>query len=217
MSQTLTALSAAAPVAAGWSVHSLWVRHRIEQARRDPLTGLHTRAAFEKRAARLLHGSSPCAVVVIGLDDFKDINDAFGHATGDLVIQGAGYGLAEWNNDSAHGTVARLGGDEFAACFPCPDPDRARLTLSGLHGLLTAPLRCHGHDVTVGASIGAAWTPTGEPLSAALRWADEAMYTAKRRGGGVELTDRPTTARGTVNGRRDGRQGTHRPLDGGAR
>ncbi|MDT3396145.1 GGDEF domain-containing protein [Streptomyces sp. B1866] len=214
MSGALPSLAAAAPVAAGWTLHSLWMRRRITAARCDPLTGLPTRAGFERRAARLLRRGGPCAVAVIDLNGFKHINDTFGHATGDLVIQGAGHGLAEWNHDGAHGVVARVGGDEFAAVFPETGPDGARLALGGLHGLLTAPLWCDGRTVGVGASVGAVWHPCPAPadLPVLLRRADEAMYAAKRHGGGVRLADdAPGPGRATVNGRRAGRPGTHLP------
>jgi diguanylate cyclase (GGDEF)-like protein len=207
----MTAVASASPLVAGWSVHSLWLRRRLVTARRDPLTGLWTRRDFE-RAAGHLAGRGPATVVLIDLDGFKQVNDRHGHHVGDLVIRGAGHGLTEWNNHIARGVVARLGGDEFAACFPAPDPDRARLTLSSLHGLLTAPLLVGDPDspvVAVGASVGACWVPDPGAfgLPALLRRADEAMYAVKRGGGGVLLTTDPGTARGKVNGRRPGRRG----------
>jgi diguanylate cyclase (GGDEF)-like protein len=150
------------------------------------------------------------------LEGFKQVNDTHGHHVGDQVIRGAGLSLAEWNDDNAGGVVGRLGGDEFAACFPATGPDRARLALGGLFGLLTAPLWCGGPTVAVGASIGACWSP--EPavhgLSELLRRADEAMYQAKNAGGGVLVTDRTRPAVPTVNGRRVGRPGA---APGGAR
>ncbi|MCZ4125963.1 GGDEF domain-containing protein [Streptomyces sp. H39-S7] len=217
MSQSLAALSAALPLAAGWSVHSLWMGRRIEAARRDPLTGLPTRQEFETAAARLL-SRGPLTVVLADLDGFKKVNDTFGHQVGDLVIRGAGYGLAEWNTDSAHGVVARLGGDEFVACFPAPDMARARLVLSGLHGLLTAPLWCQGSAVAVGASVGGCFSPApaANGLPVLLRRADEAMYAAKRNGGGVFVTDQPAPLLASINGRRAGRRGTGR-MTGGER
>jgi diguanylate cyclase (GGDEF)-like protein len=210
-------LSAAAtvPLAVGWPVHAWRLRRRIEAARRDPLTGLPTREGFERAAGRLL-ARGPVAVVLVDLDGFKQVNDTYGHATGDMVIQGSGYGLASWNDACAHGVVARLGGDEFAACFPAPDTERARLVLSGLHGLLATPLRCDATTVTVGASVGGCWSPkpTAPGLPVLLRRADEAMYTAKRNGGGVFVTDHTTPVCAMVNGRRAGRPGATRPAGG---
>lgn len=207
MSALIPAAAAAAPLA-GWSLHALWMRRRLDTARRDPLTGLHTRAVFEKRAGRLLAGG-PCAVLLVDLDRFKELNDTFGHAAGDAALQGAAAALNDANND--RGAVARLGGDEFAAVIPMPDPISLPWLLRGLHDELCAPTVCRGRVLTVGASIGACWT--GElpvpDLSLALRRADEAMYAVKRGGGGWLPADGPELTRRTVNGRRAGRTGTH--------
>jgi diguanylate cyclase (GGDEF)-like protein len=213
MSTVFSAAAAAGPLAAGWSAHAWRLRRRIEAARRDPLTGIPTRAGFEQDAARLLARTSGAVVVMIDLDGFKQVNDTYGHVIGDQVIEGAGAGLAEWNDWNVaygHGVVARLGGDEFAACFRAPDAVGAHLALAGLHGLLTAPLWCDGQTVTVGASIGGCWSPkpTAGDLPTLLRRADEAMYTAKRCGGGVFVTDQPAPVQPTANGRRAGRRGT---------
>ncbi|WP_327291468.1 GGDEF domain-containing protein [Streptomyces sp. NBC_01198] len=210
MSTLVSAVAAAGPLAAGWSAHSWRLRRRIEAARRDPLTNLSTRAGFERDAARLLARASAVVVVVVDLDGFKQVNDTYGHEVGDQVIRGAGGGLAEWNQDCGDGLVARLGGDEFVACFPADDLDRAHLALSGLHDMLTAPLWCCEQAVSVGASVGGCWSPepSAYDLPAMLRRADEAMYTAKRNGGGVFVTDQPAPMQPTVNGRRAGRRGT---------
>ena len=206
----LIAAAAAGPLAVGWPLHAWRLRRRIETARRDPLTNLPTRAAFERDAARLMDHVSGAVVVVIDLDGFKQVNDTYGHEVGDRVIERAGADLAEWNADCAGGVVARLGGDEFVACLSAPDPHRAHLALSGLHGLLTAPLWCRDQAVAVGASVGGCWLPdpSAEDLPAMLRRADEAMYTAKRAGGGVFVTDQRVPTWPSVNGRRSGRRGT---------
>ncbi|MGZ9931212.1 GGDEF domain-containing protein [Streptomyces sp. NC-S4] len=209
MSHTMTALSAALPLASGWSVHSLWMRRRIEAAHRDPLTGLWTRDPFEERARKSLSGGSQRAVLVLDLNRFKEINDTLGHAAGDAVIRETGQRLGRWAEEHA-GIAGRLGGDEFAAVIPGYGIDKLRVDLFMLTGRLGQPVPFDGRPIGVHASIGAAYhrTGTGE-LSTLLRRADEQMYRAKQVGGGWRIAHRLTVpSMSTVNGRRDGRRGT---------
>lgn len=214
MSHTLAALSAAAPLAAGWTVHGLWQRRLIDRAGRDALTGLPRRDAFEHSAARMLrktqHGV--LAVLVIDLNCFKQVNDIYGHAAGDTAIRETGRRLAEWGEPL--GTAARLGGDEFAAVIRCPDVETLRGELTHLHEWLSSTVTYDGLPLPLGASIGAYQHTTGQAveLSAALRVADEAMYGVKQTGGGWVITRSLTPTYQTVNGRRDGRRGTARNI-----
>ncbi|MCF6525673.1 GGDEF domain-containing protein [Streptomyces sp. JJ36] len=221
MSALLPAAATAAPLVTGWTLHTVWMGRRLDRARRDPLTGLHTRALFEKRARRLLRGG-PCAVVVVDLDGFKHVNDTYGHAAGDTAIRAAGGTLADAiEAEGRGGIVARLGGDEFAAAVPTADPVALRWLLGGLHDALCTPLRVDGRDLTFGASLGAVWHEDQAPadLSRLLRLADEAMYGAKRNGGGWQVAHDHPPVRRTVNGRREGRSGAHTtaPEGGGRR
>ncbi|WP_206310741.1 GGDEF domain-containing protein [Streptomyces sp. A1547] len=209
MSHTMTALSAALPILSGWSVHSLWMRRRIEAARRDPLTGLWTRDLFEERARKSLARKCQRAVLVLDLNRFKEINDTLGHAAGDAVIRETGQRLGRWAEEHA-GVAGRLGGDEFAAIIPGYGIDKLRVDLFMLTGRLDQPVPFDGHPIEVHTSIGAAYYRTGTgDLSTLLRRADEQMYKAKQRGGGWRIAHRLTVpVTGTVNGRRDGRRGT---------
>ncbi|MCO8301310.1 GGDEF domain-containing protein [Streptomyces sp. RKCA744] len=217
MSHTLAALSAAAPLAAGWTVHGLWQQRLIDRAERDDLTGLPRRAAFEKSAARILRKTrrDVVATLVIDLDGFKQVNDIHGHAASDTAIREIGRRLAQWAEPLA--TVARLGGDEFAAVIRCPDPETVRGELTHLHQWLCSPVTYDGLPLPLGASIGA-YLHTHRPavdLSAALRVADEVMYGVKQTGDGWSITHTLNPSYRTVNGRRDGRRGTHLDAEGG--
>ncbi|MFF1340757.1 GGDEF domain-containing protein [Streptomyces sp. NPDC058290] len=215
MSHTLTALSATLPLVSGWSVHSMWMRRRIEAARRDPLTGLWTRDPFEERARKSLSHKCQRAVLVLDLNRFKGINDSYGHAAGDAVIQATGQRLGRWVEEHA-GVAGRLGGDEFAAITSVDGngdtaTDNLRSKLGDLLDRLQAPVEFDGQQIDVYASIGAArhWRTSTADLSALLRLADGQMYEAKQSGGGWRLAHPlAVPAMSTVNGRRDGRPGT---------
>lgn len=217
MSHTLTAISAAAPLAAGWTVHGLWQHRLIDRAERDELTGLPRRAAFEKSAARMLRRTRQgvVAVLVIDLDGFKKVNDVYGHAAGDTAIRETGRRLAQWAEPL--GTVSRLGGDEFAAVIHCADPETLRGELTHLQQWLCSTVTYDGLPLPLGASIGAYCHTPDLPvdLSEALRAADEAMYRAKQTGGGWAVTHALAPAYRTVNGRREGRSGTDIDAQGG--
>ncbi|MGW0136067.1 GGDEF domain-containing protein [Streptomyces sp. NPDC003299] len=211
MNDVLTALASAAPLASGWAWHGMTMWRRLAAARRDPLSGLPTRAAFERRAERAL-ARGPHVVIVMDLDGFKHLNDVFGHAAGDAAIRATAASLIDALSDRRGSVAARLGGDEFTAAVPLPDPMPLPWLLSGLHGEVTAPFAYQGMTLAVGASIGACVTADlpAPSLSLALRRADEAMYEAKRSGGGWRIADGPALAYSTTAGRRTGRAGTAR-------
>ena len=213
MSSLIPAAVAAGPLVAGWSAHTMWLRRRLEAARRCPLSGLMGRAGFEHAASRILRRHA-AVVVVIDLDGFKALNDPYGHAAGDAVIAATGARLT----GSLKGlTCGRLGGDEFAVIGPVAEPKRLRRHLARLHSVLCEPIPYSqtpsGGPLFVGASVGGVHAPAGTPLPVALRAADEAMYGAKQTGGGPMPGALAASSR-TVNGRRDGRSGT--ALEGGA-
>lgn len=204
MSTLLAAVATAVPMAAGWSVHALRLRRRLDTARRDPLTGLHTRDGFTRRATSLL--KDPRAVVVLAdVDRFKDINDIHGHAAGDALLRATADRLAHYVGPS--GVVGRLGGDEFAAVVLDTRGTVADL-LPVLHGVLARPVEGQPPQVCTTVSLGwarAADFP-GEDLSGLLRRADEAMYAAKQARAGIRRAGLGRLF-ATVTGRRSGRRG----------
>ncbi|MBZ4322479.1 GGDEF domain-containing protein [Streptomyces huiliensis] len=206
MSTVVSVAVAAGPLAAGWSVHGVWFWRRMSAARHDPLTGLLRRDAFEARAARVLRGTVPI-VVVVDLDGFKALNDTRGHAAGDVALAHVGRRLGVWARVRG-GIAARLGGDEFAAAATLDHPDALPGDLRTLHSWLCEPVATDAGPVRLGASLGAIAAPPGAGLPVLLRRADEAMYTAKRGGGGWHIAHGLTPHRPTANGRRAGRRGT---------
>ncbi|WKK24706.1 GGDEF domain-containing protein [Streptomyces olivoreticuli] len=145
--------AAAAPLLAGWSLHTAVLRRMLRQARQDPLTGLPGRKTFMASAGRDLRRRSG-VVVLMDLDGFKAVNDTHGHAAGDTVLAAAGRCLAAWA-ESLGGTAARLGGDEFVAtAFPAPTDDLPG-RLRDLHFALSEPVWFRETELAVGASVGA--------------------------------------------------------------
>ncbi|MFD9499669.1 GGDEF domain-containing protein [Streptomyces sp. NPDC060035] len=204
MNTLLSALAAAGPLAAGWSVHTMWMRRRLHTARLDPLTGLRTRDGFTRRATVLL--KDPRAVVVLAdVDRFKQINDTHGHAAGDTLLQATATRLAHYVGRT--GVAGRLGGDEFAAVV-IDDHGTVGDLLAVLHGVLARPASSLAPDVRTTVSLG--WVRAedhpGENLSTLLRRADEAMYAAKQGRAGVRRAGLGRLF-ATWSGRRAGRRG----------
>jgi len=157
------------------------LEERLEhQAFHDPLTGLPNRQLFHDRVGHALERrqTGQVAVLFIDLDDFKTVNDSFGHACGDEVLVAAAHRLQSCAR--AGDTVARLGGDEFALLVD--DVTATQVTAVAdrvLDALSEPPVEFSGHTTTLGASIGIAVTGPGETSETVLRNADLAMYEAK--------------------------------------
>ncbi|MEV7248437.1 GGDEF domain-containing protein [Streptomyces cyaneofuscatus] len=205
MSTLLTALATAGPLAAGWSVHTVWLRRSLRTARRDPLTGLRTRDGFTRGATALL--KDPRAVVVLAdVDHFKQINDQYGHAAGDALLKATADRLVHYVGRT--GVAGRLGGDEFAAVVIDTHGTIADL-FAVLHGVLARP--ADGMNPAVRTTVSLGWVRAadhpGEDLSGLLRRADEAMYAAKQARAGVRRAGLGRLL-ATWSGRRAGRRGT---------
>ncbi|MFD9430771.1 GGDEF domain-containing protein [Streptomyces sp. NPDC060002] len=173
-----TVIAAALP-ALGWVVHGGLLVRRLATARRDPLTGLHTRAGWTARAEHLLIRHPSALVVLIDLDDFKATNDTHGHAAGDAVLTATARRLRDWCG--RHGIAARLGGDEFAAIVTGSHHTPG---LDALRSALARPVPHAGGLLPVSASVGSCHR-TGRPvptLTDALSAADAGMYAAKGHG-----------------------------------
>jgi diguanylate cyclase (GGDEF)-like protein len=164
------------------------------QAYHDPLTGLANRALFTDHVERHLHempGDLP-VVLFVDVDDFKLVNDSFGHATGDALLVKIAERLRGCVR--ADDVAARLGGDEFGILLlDDPELSRAQRVAERIITTLQAPFSINGRELRVGASIGIA-TGRGsvEAPQELLRNADMAMYTAKSRGKGQAALFEPS-------------------------
>eukprot|EP00903_Cladosiphon_okamuranus_P001225 g1223.t1 len=152
------------------------------QARSDPLTGLGNRRLLDEEISRLLT-LRPLpdghALLYVDLDRFKDINDTYGHETGDLVLQYVAEALQDLANTDD--TVIRLGGDEFVIVFGRAKRERVLSAGRAIVEHLSLPVNLDGATYSFGASVGIAFSENPSEL---LRQADVALYSAKRRGRG---------------------------------
>jgi diguanylate cyclase (GGDEF)-like protein len=164
-------------------------RHRAELIRlaeRDELTGLLNRRAIVRKAVELLsrarEDKGTLIIGLIDLDHFKSINDRFGHAVGDQLLQR----LATALRTSLHTreVFGRYGGEEFLVLFPDTTLEQARLSSERLRATLREQhLRVDDQDVTVTLSLGLASYESGDVLfDQVARRADIALYVAKTQG-----------------------------------
>ncbi len=155
----------------------------------DALTGLPNRALFFDRVAQgLSHlkrpGKNNFAVLLLDVDDFKNVNDSLGHAAGDQLLVGIGERLCKCVR--ASDTVARFGGDEFTLLIEgVGSPADVMYALGRIHREIAMPFLIDGHDIFVTASIGVTIaTAEYERPELIVRDADTAMYRAKAQGRG---------------------------------
>jgi diguanylate cyclase (GGDEF)-like protein/PAS domain S-box-containing protein len=152
----------------------------------DALTGLPNRTLFRDRVAQALALASrdhekQAAVMMLDLNEFKEINDRYGHDTGDAVLVETARRLRAQVRDAD--TVARLGGDEFALLLPGVLDARhaAGIVAEKIHGCFTEPFPYRENQFFLGVSIGIALCPEhGTEFDTIMKHADLAMYEAKR-------------------------------------
>ena len=154
----------------------------------DSLTGLANRLQMAQTLEKILvapnHDHRTCAVFLLDLDRFKQVNDTMGHPAGDYLLTQVASRLERTIGE--HGRVGRLGGDEFEVVLPGRHrrEDLAQLAARVIHDL-SEPYSIDGHRVMIGASIGIAFSPEdGVTSEAIIRNADLALYAAKDGGRG---------------------------------
>ena len=157
-----------------------------EEALRDRLSGLSNRdglgLAVDRFVAEARQTRRNVLLLYLDLDGFKEVNDSYGHGTGDQLIRAVAAGLAVLIPQGA--VLARIGGDEFAIAFLSDGEHAAALQLSEqILDFLAEPLEIGRRVVVVGASIGIAMSPAGTISREELvRRSDLAMYKAKEAG-----------------------------------
>ncbi len=165
------------------------LQEQLEQAshmmRHDQLTGALNRRGleetFERESARALRRNAPICVALLDIDNFKRLNDTFGHRTGDEALIHLIRVIRE--NLRPSDTVARLGGEEFIILYPEADLDQACAALVRLQRALTKRFfLAEDRKLLITFSAGVSpWLP-GEGMDSVINRADEAMYEAKKTG-----------------------------------
>lgn len=169
-------------------------------AHHDPLTGLPNRIALEKylpQAQQRSQMQQQClALLYLDLDDFKPINDTYGHSAGDHLLRELAQRLKSSLRDGD--MVARLGGDEFLMILLVPEHDaraQAQMVAERAIASLGQPVMLEEGEIRIGCSIGGAiWPLDHTDLGEALELADQALYRAKQDGRNhVKFQDEATT------------------------
>jgi diguanylate cyclase (GGDEF)-like protein/PAS domain S-box-containing protein len=168
------------------------VRKRAEEALEhraihDQLTDLPNRALLEDRLAQSIltsrRQSTPFALLMLNLDRFRDVNDAFGHRWGDALLQEVGRRVQGVLR--ASDTVARLAADEFAVLVPGADLPGAAVVAGKILQVMEPPFALAGRQVDATASVGIALCPEhGDDAETLLRRADGALHAARQNQSG---------------------------------
>jgi len=177
--------------------------HKINEERlnylatHDPLTGLPNRTEFERccreAMARARRQGHRLAVLYIDLDNFKPVNDTYGHEAGDELLRVLGTRIQQMMRETD--IVARIGGDEFSVLLTdLDDVSRSYIVACKLIDMLSQPAKSRRGTHTVGASIGISTYPDdGNDPQTLLRLADAAMYRVKQgRRSGVSFYSAPS-------------------------
>lgn len=152
-------------------------------SRIDFLTGIQNRRYFielvNMEINRARRYESPFTLVCIDLDNFKTVNDCFGHSTGDILLRLVARTIRE--NIRVTDTVARLGGDEFAILLPETVRNVDEVILQKVQKINLDIMRRHGWPVTLSIGV-ATFTSPPSTVDETLRISDQLMYTAKTNG-----------------------------------
>nr|WP_254849053.1 EAL domain-containing protein [Mycobacterium sp. GA-1841] len=160
------------------------------QVLHDALTGLPNRLLFRERLDEAMRRGQ-FVLIFVDLDDFKEVNDRFGHAAGDELLCTVGERLKRCISDAD--TLARIGGDEFAVLIE-GESGNPEVVADRLRVALRDPFPVHGTSVRVKASMGLVPSGTGGPAQTSddvLRQADISMYAGKRLGKNTAVVYQP--------------------------
>jgi diguanylate cyclase len=156
-----------------------------ESSRTDYLTGLSNRRDMMERLkaelSRANRGRLPMTLLMVDVDQFKNVNDTYGHEIGDALLKSIAATIQAALREYDH--PSRWGGEEFLVLLPGTDQDDARIVAEKLRERVASlSLKHDGYALSVTVSLGLAGYQRGESLTTLLHRADEAMYGAKHLG-----------------------------------
>ena len=158
------------------------------QATHDDLTGvLNRRGLFDQLESDSVDEGT---IVVIDCDEFKEVNDTYGHIVGDEFLQGVAGRLS--GAVSSEDSIARWGGDEFLLLLRVPLAEGDQVAARVLNEVMSRPMKTKGGLIPVSLSAGTARIDGKTSLDQAIAAADRAMYTAKARGPGQLVSETGT-------------------------
>lgn len=169
--------------------HMMWQTQAIESqtsaANIDPLTGLANRRMFDfelsRRLARRQRQGTPLCLMILDVDNFKSVNDDYGHQFGDEALKKIGNVLIATARKMD--IVTRLGGDEFAVILPGSNLEEASGAAERLRKAINgSPLRHEEHERTLTVSIGLAEAYPDDDITSLIKRSDSALYAAKESG-----------------------------------
>ncbi|MGH6760542.1 MAG: GGDEF domain-containing protein [Phyllobacterium sp.] len=157
-------------------------RQLAEKACRDDMTGLLNRSGFFEAVHPSINGSAPGVLLVMDADNFKAINDNFGHHIGDEALRCISLAIAGALRPKD--ILGRIGGEEFAAFLPDMGPGPAATIAERIRNAVEALefMAPDGTTITLTISIGGAEYREGVQISSIMREADRRLYSAKRTG-----------------------------------
>ncbi|MDY8110855.1 diguanylate cyclase [Fulvimarina sp. 2208YS6-2-32] len=191
----------ASSIVSAWVLGALMVREEhlirheaklLDLASFDPLTKVANRRAYDLAVESLGQAEeiAPYSILIIDLDHFKAVNDRYGHAAGDLVLQAVAAKLKLAAGETA--TVARFGGEEFVVLLKETSHDAASAIAERIRRQVEDwPRTGTGDVIAVTASVGLATAGTGSSPDDVLRQADSALYDAKQSGRNCVRSYRP--------------------------
>jgi diguanylate cyclase (GGDEF)-like protein/PAS domain S-box-containing protein len=171
-----------------YSTQRRFLNQLADKVKKDPLTGLRNRAALDEKLDSLQlqldkeASAAPLAIAFIDIDDFKAINDRFGHAIGDQVIGILSSRIL--NSVRSQDFLARVGGDEFIIVFEGCELDVLQKLAEKLTDVIDVPLSIEGITLKIAVSLGISWSDcrANVDIFDLVRQADALMYQAKQAG-----------------------------------
>lgn len=167
-------------------------REAAHLARTDPLTGVPNRRAAMDHLSRICHQQRHpgdiAAVLFVDLDGFKSVNDTYGHAAGDVLLQAVTQRMADCLRSGD--VITRTGGDEFVVILDGLHNSHESVALAQrIVGSVSLPIEASGATFSSTVSVGVAIVGAGENPEEVLARADSAMYRAKAKGGNQVVAD----------------------------